>query len=56
MINILKTRSNEIYDSYLDEFGYLDKESLLMKIQGKLEEEDVVVVVMTEVVPHAGVK
>ena len=36
----LKSRFNEIHDSYLDEFGYLNHESLLLKIQEELEEED----------------
>ena len=44
MINIRKTRVIEIHDSYLDEFGFLDQESLLLKIQDKLEKEYVVVV------------
>ena len=47
VMNIQKTRLNEIHDSYLDEFGYLDQESLLLKIQGKLEED----VVLTDKEP-----
>ena len=46
-MNIPKARFNEIHDSYLDEFGYLDQESLLLKIQGKLDEEVVDAVVLT---------
>ena len=49
VMNIQKTRLNEIHDSYLDSFGYLDQESLLLKIQGKLEED---VVVLTDKEPQ----
>ena len=45
-----KTRFNEIHNSYLNEFGYLNQESLHLKIQGKLED----VVVVTGFVFHAG--
>ena len=39
-----KNRFDEIYDSHLGEFRYLNQESLLLKIQSKLEKEDMVVV------------